>query len=126
MITRALFEHYLRATGWERSADGWSKDSKRIVTFPGMSQHEIGVQVSILAEAEPQRIPAALVGARLGVCAAAERLLVASDREYAAESSLAIEGRRLLRAAGIDPATWEDASDEPDDDLYEDCHEDDG
>lgn len=70
-VTRELLEHYLRATGWKRDANGfWHHGGWQVGTFEGMTvyaiQHEIGLMAS------KEQCTSVDLAYRLGVVGAAE------------------------------------------------------
>lgn len=119
MITRGLLEHYLRATGWNPSDRYWTNkdwNGHHIAVFDNAGIVGIGSAVSRIACAEG--VPTANIGARLGMCAAAERLALdmqayANDQECpksvndVAFDALMANYHDILTLAGIDPKAWE-------------------
>jgi hypothetical protein len=120
IITRALLEHYLRATGWRHrsSFHGWREWDFQKWTAMVPETGEISAE-TLRAVGWPLKIKGGEVGARLGMCVAAEMAIADAatwepsnpeiDNDGTEHEVLTNLGRNLLKAAGVDPRRWEEA-----------------
>jgi hypothetical protein len=118
-ITRDLVEHYLRATGWNRLG------GDPVVFRSTNAEYDIvllsdSIQRSIQYIASASKTPRHVVAFRLGLCAAADKLISSAhatekmntppdDILFALVGEDRMQAHELLRLAGVDPSDWESA-----------------
>lgn len=103
--TRALVEHYLRATGWTQKTENdhlyWCRDG---YSLPALGDADA---LTALVERRVDRD----IKFHLGMCAAAEHDLIEARRLVDTPACFALQrvGEEKLRLAGITPDAWEKA-----------------
>lgn len=123
IITRALLEHYLRATGWRYRSTFAGKREWEFQNWTAMIPERGSISAETMSHVGgPLKLKGYVVGARLGLCAAAEEMFAEASQwtpfdseepgdDGAEHEVLMAAWRRLLKMAGVDPKRWEEARD---------------